>query len=197
MSEPVTVERDGWFRGQLPVRLASLKLRRSGQNESKMFGGSKGEEKSYPWEKSFPAYSIKSMDTTYSNFLGLDWGAAKVGVALAHAEIRTALAYSVIKNDASLVEHIGSLIEKEEIGMIVIGVHKSATFAGEHEGEKLGKLLQEKFAVEVVYQDEMFTSKMAQQNLIAQGAKNVSAHDDAEAASILLQSWLDRAARER
>ncbi len=131
------------------------------------------------------------MEMTYKNFLGLDWGAAKVGVALAHEEIRTALAYGVLKNDAALVENIRSLIEKEEIGTIVIGIHKSATYHGEHEGEKLGKLLEEQLAVKVVYQDEMFTSKMAQSNLIAQGEKHVSQHDDAEAASILLQSWLD------
>ncbi len=132
------------------------------------------------------------METTYKNYLGLDWGATKVGVALAHEEIRTALAYGVLKNDAVLVKGIGSLIEKEAIGTIVIGIHKSATFHGEHEGEKLGKLLGEQLGVKVAYHDEMFTSKMAQSNLIAQGEKHVSAHDDAEAASILLQSWLDR-----
>jgi len=127
-----------------------------------------------------------------ANYLGLDWGAAKVGVALGHVETGVALAYGVLQNDATLLENIGKLLAKEEIGTIVIGVHKSATFHGEHEGEKLGKLLEEKFGVPVAYQDEMFTSKMAQSNLIAQGYNQVSAHDDAEAASILLQSWMDR-----
>lgn len=125
------------------------------------------------------------------NYLGLDWGASKVGVALAHEETRLALAYGVFKNDEHFLENIGAVIEKEEIGTIIIGIHKSTTFQGEHEGEKLGKLIGERFSVTVAYQDEMFTSKMAQQNLIAQGQKNVSAHDDAESASILLQSWLD------
>lgn len=127
------------------------------------------------------------------NYLGLDWGKAKIGVALAHEETRLALAYSVLPNDNQLVDALGTLFEQEEIGTIVIGIHKSDHFEGKHEGEKLGKLLTERFSVEVVYQDEMFTSKMAQQNLISKGYTQVSLYDDAEAASILLQSWLDRA----
>ena len=127
------------------------------------------------------------------NYLGLDWGKAKIGVALAHEETRLALAYSVLPNDNQLVDALGALFEQEEIGTVVIGIHTNETYQGEPEGQKLGKLLAERFSVEVVYQDEMFTSKMAQQNLISKGEKHVSAHDDAEAASILLQSWLDRA----
>ena len=131
------------------------------------------------------------MNETGNNYLGLDWGASKVGVALAHEETRLAMAYGVFQNDGKLLENIGTALKKEDIGTVVIGIHKSATFQGEHEGEKLGKLIGERFSIEVAYQDEMFTSKMAQQNLIVQGRKHVSANDDAEAASILLQSWLD------
>ena len=127
------------------------------------------------------------------NYLGLDWGKAKIGVALAHEETRLAMAYGVFQNDVTLLDALGALFEKEEIGTIIIGVHGSDTFVGEHEGEKLGKRIAERFSVQVAYQNEMFTSKMAQQNLISKGEKHVSAHDDAEAASILLQSWLDRA----
>ena len=126
------------------------------------------------------------------NYLGLDWGSSKVGVALAHEETGIALPYGVLKNDEKLLEEIGALLQKEEVGTVIIGIHKSDTYKGNHEGEKLGKRISERFEVAVEYQDEMFTSKMAQSNLIAQGEKHVSAHDDAEAASILLQSWLDR-----
>lgn len=126
------------------------------------------------------------------NYLGLDWGTAKVGVALAHEETRLALAYGVLQNDEHLIENIGALLEKESIGTVVIGVHKKGVFEKEHQGEQFGELLALRFGVDVAHQDEMFTSKLAQQNLIAQGEKNVSTHDDAEAASIILQSWLDK-----
>ena len=67
----------------------------------------------------------------------------------------------------------------------------------EYEGEKLGKLLQAFLPeIAIAYQDEMFTTKMAQHNLIERGMKNVSKHDDEEAARIILQEWLDRMGRE-
>lgn len=132
------------------------------------------------------------MNETRKNFLGLDWGAAKVGVALAHEETRLAMAYGVLRNDQKLLDTLGSFFEKEEIGTVVIGIHTNDTYQSEHEGEKLGKKIAERFNIAVEYQDEMFTSKMAQGNLIAQGQKHVVANDDAEAASILLQSFLDR-----
>lgn len=127
-----------------------------------------------------------------SNYLGLDWGKAKIGVALAHEETRLAMAYGVFQNDEKLLKNIGVLLDKEEVGTVIIGIHKGDQYDGEHEGEKLGKRIGEVFQVAVEYQDEMFTSKMAQQNLISKGYSEVSAHDDAEAASILLQSWLDK-----
>lgn len=132
------------------------------------------------------------MSETRQNFLGLDWGSSKIGVALAHEETRLALAYGALSNDDKLLDALGTLFDQEEIGTVVIGVHKSDTYHGEHEGEKLGKQIADRFKVAVEYQDEMFTSKMAQQNLISKGYSQVSAHDDAEAASILLQSFLEK-----
>lgn len=128
------------------------------------------------------------------NYLGFDWGAAKIGVAIAHAETRLALAYGALKNDEEIMEEIGILIEKEGIGTVVIGVHVNDTFVAKHEGEALGERLAKQFAVRVAYQDEMFTSKMAQGNLVAQGYRKVATLDDAEAARILLQSFLDKSA---
>lgn len=126
------------------------------------------------------------------NYLGLDWGSSKVGVALAHEETGIALPYGVLKNDEKLLEEIGALLQKEEVGTVIIGIHKSDTYKGNHEGEKLGKRIIERFGVAVEYQDEMFTSKMAQSNLIAQGYSQVSSQDDTEAARIILQSWLEK-----
>jgi putative transcription antitermination factor YqgF len=126
------------------------------------------------------------------NYLGLDWGSSKVGVALAHEETGIALPYGVLKNDEKLLEEIGALLQKEEVGTVIIGIHKSDTYKGDHEGEKLGKRIAERFEVAVEYQDEMFTSKMAQSNLIAQGYSQVSSQDDTEAARIILQSWLEK-----
>jgi len=133
------------------------------------------------------------MENSEKNFLGIDWGTSKVGVALAHAETRLALAYKTLPNDKLFIANLGELIEKEEIGTIVIGLpHHDKRIEVSFEQEKIGDMLKSRFPVEVVYHDEMFTTKMAQSAMIERGEKHVSASDDAESARIILQSFLDR-----
>ena len=139
-----------------------------------------------------------------SNYLGIDWGAVKVGVALAHKETKLALAYATLQNDQYLLKRLGAIIAAENIAIVVIGIairgvtrnvaggkslgnHQDA----EHAGKKLGRLIEKRFSVSVVYQNEMFTTKMAQDRLKESGAKRISKIDDAEAARIILQEWLD------
>lgn len=125
------------------------------------------------------------------NYLGIDWGATNIGVALAHAETGVALPYRTLANTSDLVDTLGKIIADEAIGTIVMGV---PTYAHqkkqEYPGEILGKRLAEKFQVKVVYQNEMFTTKMAQANLLEQGVKQSSKNNDEEAARIILQEWL-------
>ncbi len=133
------------------------------------------------------------------NYMGIDWGATDVGVAVADHETRVALAYATLANDGKLLESLGKIFLKESIGTVVIGIpsyinHETA----EYSGEKLGKSLKERFPfLEIAYQDEMFTTKMAQANLIERGTKQVSKHDDEEAARIILQEWLDTRRNEK
>lgn len=127
------------------------------------------------------------------NYLGLDWGSVNVGVAIADEETQVALAYATLKNDKRLLKNLGEIIEAENIATVVIGVplyvkQKEAGYGG----KKLGRLIQKHFpAVDVVYQNEIFTTKIAQARLIERGEKKVSKRDDTESARIILQEWLD------
>jgi putative transcription antitermination factor YqgF len=130
-------------------------------------------------------------DIASVNYLGIDWGATDVGVAIAHAETRIAMAYTTLHNDAGLLDCLGDIIVREHIGTVVIGtplyIGKSAV---EHPGKQLGESLAGRFSVHIAYQNEMFTTKMAQAHLIERGMRQVSKHDDAEAARIILEEWL-------
>ncbi|MEK9151028.1 MAG: Holliday junction resolvase RuvX [Patescibacteria group bacterium] len=129
------------------------------------------------------------------NYLGIDWGSAKIGVALAHQETGVALAYATLPNDGNFLRRLGEIIASEAVSTIVVGIPEYIHRAKEKsEGEKLGKTLAERFGVVVEYQNEMFTTKMAQANLIERGEKGVSKHNDEEAARIILQEWLDKKA---
>lgn len=127
------------------------------------------------------------------NYLGIDWGSTNVGLSIAHRETGVALSYTTLHNDEKLLLRIGDVLEKEDVGTIVIGIPAYVNREDvEYAGETLGKQLAVRYQVEVMYQNEMFTTKMAQARLIERGEKNVSKHDDEEAARIILQEWLDR-----
>lgn len=130
--------------------------------------------------------------TEISHYLGIDYGQADVGLALADIETKIAFPYKTLKNDKNFFKNLGEIIENENIKTAVIGVSsyfnkKNMKYAA----EKVGKLIENKFKIEVAYQNEMFTTKLAQAKLIEKGVKNIKHYDDQEAARIILQEWLD------
>jgi putative holliday junction resolvase len=136
---------------------------------------------------------VSENEAKISHILGIDFGSAKVGLAMADSETKIAFVYDTIVIGRDFFDKIGEIIKKENVETVVIGVPGyKIEKEGEEKARKMGEALQSKFDVEVEYQDEMFSTKMAQANLIEKGAKNVGAKDDAEAAKIILQGWLDR-----
>lgn len=128
-------------------------------------------------------------------YLGIDWGKARIGVALAHQETCLALGYATFKNDATLFKRLGVLIETEHIVTVVVGV-PTHPIRGELQAappeKAFGQKIAAHFSVTVVYHEEMFTTKMADAHLLSHGLKPVARHNDQEAARLILQSWLDR-----
>jgi putative transcription antitermination factor YqgF len=128
---------------------------------------------------------------TIRHFLGLDWGASKVGVALADGETRMAFRVAIFKNDARIFERLRALVREHRVETVTVGVpahYAHAREVGEsarHFGERVGR----ECDVRVVFFQEMFTTKMAQANLAQSGA--TCEDDDAEAARLILQEWLD------
>lgn len=129
-----------------------------------------------------------------SHVLAIDFGKSKVGLALADTETNIAFVYGVIENDSNLLINLEKIIQKEEVKKIIIGLpgYPNKT-KGENGGKKLGDKLKEKLKIDTEYQEEMFTTKMAQDNLKERGGKNIAVQDDQEAAKIILQDWLDKA----
>lgn len=125
-------------------------------------------------------------------YLGIDYGKAKVGLAMAEDETRLAFPYGTLKNDKDFFQELVKIIKQEKISKVIIGIpayiNRKET---EYDGEKLGEYLKNILGMEIEYHSEMFTTKMAQEKLKEKGVKNVKNLDDPEAAGIILQSWLD------
>ncbi|MCX6761635.1 MAG: RuvX/YqgF family protein [Candidatus Moranbacteria bacterium] len=127
-------------------------------------------------------------------FLGVDYGESKIGLAIADSETRIAFVYGTIKNDKELLQNILAIIKKESIGTVVIGVPKRM---GDkkiiYAGEKLGKSLEEN-GINITYQDEIYSTKIARENLKEKELRDINRFDDAEAARIILDSFLQKKA---
>ncbi len=127
-------------------------------------------------------------------YLALDYGASKIGLALADSEVRIAFAYSTLDNDRHFMEVLGKIIELEEIDKIIMGTlgMAGAKQKKSFEAEEIGEKIKKELEIDIVYQEEMFSTKMAQSNLKEKGMKKIKQWDNQEAAKIILQSWLDK-----
>ncbi|MAF14334.1 MAG: Holliday junction resolvase RuvX [Parcubacteria group bacterium] len=137
--------------------------------------------------------------------LGIDYGAKKIGLAKSDEEQKFALPLEILYNSGKteVLDHLKNICQQYNIKTIVIGVPVSL-----HQGEKKTfwrqKDLQNKQMKEVLgfvnwlkdninlpieIEDERLTTKMAnglRKDLVKKG------HDDAVAAMLILQSYLDK-----
>src|SRR4030043_1614960 len=97
-------------------------------------------------------------NTEIGHFLGIDYGKADVGLALADEETKIAFIYKTLKNDKNFLQNLAEIIEKENVKTVIIGIpsyiNKGSVV---YDAEKLGKFLEENLKIEVEYQNEMFT----------------------------------------
>lgn len=120
-------------------------------------------------------------------YLGVDWGEKRIGLAMADAETRLALPFMTVADLRSLL----AIIETEDVGLVIIGSPRK--MAGEEASNPLFlhflRELKSKSAVPVVTVDERLSSKAAD---ALPGGKRDKAGRDEIAAVIFLQNYLDR-----
>lgn len=121
------------------------------------------------------------------NYLGIDYGRKRIGLAKANSETKIATPLKTIENNKETAEKLAEIAEKEEISEVVLGIPVS--FSGQ-EGDfasqirKFGELLQEKLDKKVNYENEMLTSRQSQRQEVGD--------IDSSAAALILQGFLDR-----
>ena len=122
-------------------------------------------------------------------YLGIDFGSKRIGLAVSDELGNLAFPYRVLPNGADLIEKIMEIIRKENIKSVVMG--ESKDFKGEAnkimvEIDKFKKEFESKSKLTVIFEPEFLTSVQAEQ---IQGKNEMQ---DASAAAIILQSYLDR-----
>lgn len=122
-------------------------------------------------------------------YIGIDFGSKRVGIAVSDESGSLAFPKVVLANDKKLLSLILKIAEEENALGIVIG--ESKNYSGEpnrimEEIEKFKKEIEEKTKLEIYFEPEFMTSVQAVQ---LQGKNKML---DASAATIILQSFLDK-----
>ncbi len=120
--------------------------------------------------------------------LAIDFGESKVGLAMAETETKIAFALGILKNDAEFWEKLQKIIRENEVDFVIIGKPRWIT-EKKDKIQNLAEKINKDLEIKVQVVEEMFTSKMAQNNLKEAEKKNIGL-DDAEAARIMLEDYL-------
>ena len=122
-------------------------------------------------------------------YLGIDYGAKRVGLAITDEGGSIAFPRAEIPNDEKLLSFLVHMIGEEKIGQIVLG---DARGSGQRANpvteavEKFAVVLAQACAVHVEFAPEIWSSIEA-----SRYAEKGNEHNDAAAAAIILQRFLD------
>lgn len=123
-------------------------------------------------------------------YIGIDYGARRVGLAVANDEARMAAPLATVAPGEVL-----RIIKLEgPFTAIVVGLPRSLDGRETAQTIAVRRFAEdhlEKLATDVVFQDEAGTSGVAEERLRESGRKYVREDIDAEAAAIILQDYLD------
>jgi len=133
--------------------------------------------------------------------LGIDYGEKRIGIAVSDDNGKVAFPETVFKNEPSLLKNIADIVEVKKVEKIVIG--ESKNYDGQdneimQEIKDFSEALQTLVDCEIDFHTEFMTSMQAEKTHFQLSEKDKKrgkekAKDiDAQAAAIMLQSYLDQ-----
>jgi len=131
--------------------------------------------------------------TRANNLIALDFGDARIGVAIANAEVRLATPLLTLQNDEHLWQELDRLLSENQIGTIVVGLPRGLDgqeTAQTHKAEAFMMALRQHTAVPVHAQDEAATSLKAEEELQSRRKPYAKGDIDALAATYILEDFL-------
>jgi len=125
-------------------------------------------------------------------FLALDVGEKRIGLALGDSEVKIAVPFGYLERSDETIRQIIEIILDHEINTVVVGYPRNQSGEATQQTalvEEFAKQLMDiEIDAELVFQDESLTSVEAERRL---GAVKDKGEIDAEAASIILQDYLE------
>ena len=132
-------------------------------------------------------------------FLGIDFGDARIGLALSDSMgiIASGLEVHKVKSMDESADYIAGLAKEKEVGVIVLGLPLNMDGSSGPRCEKtkeFAKLLEEKTGLKIDFIDERLTTVESEKVLIEAGKSRDRRKEliDMISATIILQSYLNR-----
>lgn len=130
--------------------------------------------------------------TKARNFMALDVGERRIGVAVADDSVRIPVPLDTIEVDGNEAEAITQAAIQQNADTLVVGYPRNQS----GESTKQTSFVEEFVAkldvdAEIVWQDESLTSVLAEERLKAQGKPYSKGDIDAQAAAIILQDYME------
>lgn len=133
-------------------------------------------------------------------YLGLDLGSRTLGMSLSDSSGSIASSYQIIRHHEEydqLVDEVGKVVREKQVEKIVLGFPKNMDNSIGEKGKlslEFKKKLETQLNIEVVLEDERLTTRQAENLLISNDTSRKKRKKviDALAATIILQSYLDR-----
>ena len=127
------------------------------------------------------------------NILALDVGDRRVGVALADSQIKIAVPYGYLERSDKIIQQITELMLDHGIDTLVVGYPRNQSGEATKQTESVEQFAEGLAEIEIdadlVFQDESLSSVEAERRL---GRVKDKGEIDAEAASIILQDYLEQ-----
>jgi len=134
-------------------------------------------------------------------YLGVDYGSARVGLALSDEAGTMGFPHAVVPNTPRLAADVCALIDQEQVGAVVIGESRNLT-GGENpiakQARAFGATLAERTGLPVFYESEVFTSaaaRRAPEKRVRSRTPRRVVRVDAAAAALILTSFLSKQRR--
>lgn len=127
-------------------------------------------------------------------YLALDVGEKRIGVAVAHGDVRIAVPLETIVVDGTEIARIEKLVKIEGVSTLVVGYPRNQS------GEATAQTVYVEAFVkrlgngvpEIVFQDESLTSVLAEEHLNTSKKSYTKGDIDAKAAALILQDYLEQ-----
>ncbi|MCR4323070.1 MAG: Holliday junction resolvase RuvX [Candidatus Azambacteria bacterium] len=125
-------------------------------------------------------------------YLGIDYGEKRIGISVSDDGGVIAFPHTTIENTVSILSDIKKICDIQKPVQIIIGMPMMIGGASPlmRAIERFGEDLSQCTYIPVVYENEIFTTKMAMRD----GAKKNTV--DQSSAALILQSYLDRQIKE-